>query len=122
MLFANLAKGAANSAVTPDIVIMTDGVTKIIIDAKYKPLKGLPDRADLNQVITYGARYNSPMVMLLHASRKSGESFTQLIGKVGDIDVLVGSINLNAADMKEEEIGFLAAINDLLVTACSEKN
>lgn len=113
MMFATAAS-EMNSPMKPDIVVVRDGGTRLVIDAKYKPLEKAPDRQDLNQVIAYGARYGSPRVMLLYASRKRTEPSTQALGTVGSMEVLVGRMDLGSADIQAEEHAFAAAVKALL--------
>jgi 5-methylcytosine-specific restriction endonuclease McrBC regulatory subunit McrC len=113
-LFESLKPGLMSPMVTPDIVVEIDGVTRLIIDAKYKLSFGLPDRSDLNQVITYGTRYACNKVMLLHAGRSLNQKFVEEIGKIGTQTLYVGHIDLGAEQIEEEEISFANAIADLL--------
>ena len=107
----------SNSAVTPDIVLMVDAKPDLIIDVKYKPQKGLPDRGDLNQVVTYGVRYECGNVMLLYPNRKKGGVFCELLGSVGGINVYIGRIDLDASDIEAEERLFAEALAGLVLAA-----
>lgn len=116
-MFVDRAPNQSNSAVTPDIVVMVDAKPDLIIDAKYKPQKGLPDRSDLNQVVTYGVRYGCSKVMLLYPNRKKEGAFCELLGSVGGIGVYSGRIDLDAADIETEEKLFAEALVGLIVPA-----
>lgn len=113
-MFADAGPGELNSDMKPDIVIVRDGATRLVIDAKYKPLEKAPDRADLNQVLAYGARYASPRVMLLYPRRDAEEPHALRLGSVGGIEVLVGRMDLNAVDISAEEGALAGALKALL--------
>lgn len=114
ILFDPVREGLKNPTVTPDIVLELNAKTTIIIDAKYKGAPNVPDRNDINQVVLYGAKYGAQHVMLLHAGRPAGRSHIELCGKVGDFHVYNGMIDLDAASIEDEEVGFVRAIAALL--------
>ncbi len=114
MMFLNAPRGAPNSPMRPDIVVVQEGAARLVIDAKYKPLEKVPDRGDLNQVIAYGARYASPRVMLLYARRDESEPHVLRLGEVGGIEVLVGRMDLDGEDIKAEEAAFVQAVKSLI--------
>lgn len=113
-LFDPAAAGTKNPTVTPDIVILREGRAKVIIDAKYKGAPAVPDRNDINQVILYGARYDAPHVMLLHAERPRGRAPVELCGKVGDYSVYNGMIDLSAKAIEDEESAFVQAVKNIM--------
>jgi 5-methylcytosine-specific restriction enzyme subunit McrC len=113
-LFDPMSLEITNPKVTPDIVIEVGGVTRLVIDAKYKPAPDLPDRNDLNQVILYGARYNADRIMVLHSGRPAGRSHVEQCGRVGSFDVYNGMIDLNADAMEKEEALFVDAVRAVL--------
>lgn len=109
-----LGKGD-NPTAKPDVVIEKDGKVILVIDAKYKPApKGLPDRDDTDQVVVYGARYDTNRVMVLHASRSEDQPHVELCGSVGSHQVYSGAVNLEAKTMPDEELAFVKAINSVL--------
>lgn len=106
-------QGTSPSA-TPDIVIEKGADVELVIDAKYKPLKGLKDRGELNQVICYGERYGARKVMLLYPTvPKHGHRIT-LVGKVGNIAFYQGALDLGAINLEEEEAVFSSDVHALL--------
>ncbi|MCX5518424.1 restriction endonuclease [Kaistia defluvii] len=113
-LYNSVPAGSSNPDATPDIVIEVNGRTALIIDAKYKPAPKSPDRNDVNQAIVYGARYDTPKVMLLHAGRPSGRMSVELCGSIGRYQVYNGMMDLNAPSIEKEEMGFVAAVLNLL--------
>ncbi len=114
VLFDPAEPGVKNVPVTPDIVIEVDGVPLVVIDAKYKPAPKQPERGDVNQVVLYGARYNTERVMLLHAGRAANEPPVSLLGGIGPYQVYNARIDLNADDIENEEQKLAAAIAALL--------
>lgn len=113
-MFADRAPNQSNSGVTPDIVVMVNAKPDLIIDAKYKPQRGLPDRGDLNQVVTYGVRYGCSKVMLLYPNRKMDGPFFERLGSVGGINVYIARIDLDAKDIEAEERLFAEALAELM--------
>ena len=88
----------------------------MVIDAKYKPLKRLPDRGELNQVVCYGERYNVQKVMLLYPTVPEHGRRLTLVGKVGDIFFYQGALNLGATDLEAEETAFISEVRAILDT------
>lgn len=107
-------QGKANPDMTPDIVIEVDGVTRLVIDVKYKSARKLPDREDTEQAITYGARYGCDHVMLLHAGRAASQGHADHVGNVGTFAVYNGLMNLEADPIEDEEAQLAEAIRLLL--------
>ncbi|RYE88590.1 MAG: restriction endonuclease [Hyphomicrobiales bacterium] len=106
--------GKANPDMTPDIVIEVDGVTRLVIDTKYKAAKKIPEREDTEQAITYGARYGCDNVMLLHAGRDATQGYADHVGNVGHFLVYNGLINLEADPIEDEEKKLADSIRALL--------
>jgi 5-methylcytosine-specific restriction enzyme subunit McrC len=97
----------------PDIVVR--GATQppvVIIDVKYKPVSGDPDRDDLNQVIAYGASYATPNVCVVQPSRK-GVSGLRRLGTIGGLGVFQYEYDLASDDLQRQEIQLTEAINGL---------
>ena len=101
---------------TPDVVVREEGavpVTRALLEVKYKPGSGAPDRGDLNQAVTYAASYRSPKVVLVQPRGDSGASGLRLLGTLGDIAVYQHIIDLGADDLAEEEAQFGQAVHRL---------
>jgi 5-methylcytosine-specific restriction endonuclease McrBC regulatory subunit McrC len=113
-LFDPVLDGITNPKVTPDIVVEVNGQIRIVIDAKYKPSPKIPDRDDINQIILYGARYNTNHIMILHSERPKGRHHVENSGRVGIFHVYNGMIDLSAAAIELEEEQFTEAIRELL--------
>jgi 5-methylcytosine-specific restriction enzyme subunit McrC len=107
-------QGKVNPDMTPDIVIEVDGMTRLVIDAKYKSARKLPDRGDTEQAITYGARYGCNRVMLLHAGRAPAQGYADYVGNVGAFAVFNGLVDLKAHSIEDEETRLAEAIRLLL--------
>jgi 5-methylcytosine-specific restriction enzyme subunit McrC len=96
---------------TPDVVFVTaNGSTPLVLEVKYKPASGAPERPDLNQVITYGASYRARNAVIVqpraHGSPRNG------LLRLGDIDALQVSqyvVDL-AGDLEAEEAALAAAL------------
>ncbi len=101
---------------TPDIV-MRDNASKyvlVVLDAKYKPANGKPDRDDLNQIITYAASFRSPRVVVVQPrSHDSDHAGLTQLGTMGRLKVFQYVINLGSADLVREEKAFGHAITQL---------
>lgn len=114
-LFSSFFANGSPPNATPDIVVNGKGTTEIVIDAKYKPVKNLPDRADINQIICYAQRYNSQKAMLLYPASNSFDTHVTFIGTIGDISVYKGMFNLSANDLLAEEKCFSEAVEKLII-------
>ena len=99
---------------TPDVVIRKQGLTELLIDAKYKRFRGRPDREDINQVLVYGLVYRCKRVALAYPHRSSTTNAIQRIGVVGGIELFIMLIDLGASDLEGEERLFVAATSSLL--------
>lgn len=113
-LFEDVLAGIENPRVTPDIVIEMEGKPVLVIDAKYKPIPRVPDRNDINQVVLYGAKYDTKQVMVLHSERPAERRSIERCGVVGTYSIYLGMVNLGAADIAAEEKAFVAAVRELL--------
>ena len=99
---------------TPDIVIENGTNVELVVDAKYKPIKRLPDRGELNQVVCYGERYGVQKVMLLYPMIPKHGGRITLVGKVGNISFYQGALDLGAPDLEAEEAAFSANVRKFL--------
>jgi len=95
-----------NVHTTPDVLIRNDqGVPVCVLDVKYKPYSGMPDRNDINQALTYALAYGTAICGLVYPSN-SPVGRVDAFGKVGGVDVFGFSIGLNAPDLLAEERRF----------------
>lgn len=104
----------------PDIVIRDttpagdDPSIPIVIDAKYKKVRGLPDRADINQAIAYAVSYRAPTVILAHPWVPDALRGTRRFGQIGELQLQQYAFNLGAEDLDAEEEAFATSILQLL--------
>lgn len=103
-LYEEPINSVASIKATPDIVFRnrSDASSRLVIDVKYKVCKGVPDRADLNQVVTYGVRYGSKAAALIYPASQQFNGLVRL-GRVGDIVVSAYGLDLGAEDMPRQE-------------------
>lgn len=101
-LFDDLAAPLAQ----PDIVVRLGNQMPIIIDVKYKDK---PDRADINQVVTYSASYRTNVTLLAHQSSGRGDSGLNAVGTIGPLKVLAYGFDLSA-NLEDQEKKFAETI------------
>ena len=109
-LFGRYEIGGQNPGATPDIVVEDDSRTLAVVDVKYKPARCLPDRADINQVITYAVRYECDKAMVLYPDIPEGSGSVVSVGRVGEIRVYRGGLDLGTKDIALEEQRSASAI------------
>lgn len=109
-LFSRFDVEGSNPSATPDIVIESDGKTLAVIDVKYKPSKKIPERAEINQIMCYGARYRCDKVMILYPQPVKNQAAVCSLGMVGKTQVFRTSLDLEAADLGTEEGAFGTAM------------
>lgn len=110
ILFNRFDLEGNSPSATPDIVIEADGKTLAVIDVKYKPSKKIPDRAEINQIMCYGARYACNKVMILYPQLVKNQEPVCSLGMIGTTQILRASLDLQAVDLPAEERSFVAAI------------
>jgi 5-methylcytosine-specific restriction enzyme subunit McrC len=116
---ANLA-GIAHEVVTvrgdgphtePDIVWRwSDGSHPLIADVKYTNVEGLAARSEVEQVVLYGIRYKSPIVMTIHPKRSDTKRGLYVAGRIDELLITQYRVDLSASDL-DAEMNLLA--NDL---------
>jgi len=94
----------------PDIVVEGPGDLPLIVDVKYKDK---PDRADVNQVVTYAACYRSRSVVLVHQAKTAAQTGLKLRGTINGVRVYGYGFDLAAQDLLAEEVKLAAAMFDL---------
>ena len=102
-LFESLEMDGDRPAATPDIVVGDGEGVVAVVDVKYRPARRIPERSEINQVVTYGVRYNCRKVMILYPETPKGGATVSLIGKIGAIGVYRGSLDLGAENLDREE-------------------
>lgn len=115
------ADSAVALTASPDVVIHNPSSTAaalpfpVILDMKYKPITGAPDRADLNQAIAYAAAYRALDVIVVHP--KADSSPLRGLRTVGTIDgrtVHAFAFDLNAFDIASEERELSSSVKGIL--------
>lgn len=91
----------------PDIVLQHPAGTVLIAEVKYKEK---PDRADINQAITYAVCYRTDKVVLIHQSRANGPFGLYPIGTINGISITGYGFNLDAHDLEKEEQAFASSL------------
>jgi len=101
---------------TPDIVLRySDQSHPVLIEVKNIPAKGLPDRAAINQVMTYAMSYRCPRVVLArprgHHDPNHG---LKLLGSIDRTELYQYVIDLGVEQLEAEDQRFGEAIGSLL--------
>lgn len=109
-LFEEFDIDGRSPAATPDIVVTHDGAVSAVIDVKYKPGRVVPERADINQVVTYAVRYGCERAMVLYPDAAGGRGPVVLIGRIGGIQVYRGGLDIGTSDIVLEERRSTAAV------------
>ena len=95
----------------PDIVCRRpDGSCPLVADVKYTNVENLADRSEVEQVVLYGIRYQSPIVMTIHPKRDGAERGLHVAGRIGPLLVTQYRVDLSNSDL-DAEMNLLA--NDL---------
>ncbi|ABF09540.1 5-methylcytosine restriction system specificity protein McrC [Cupriavidus metallidurans] len=76
---------------TPDVLVEKYSIPSIprnlVIDMKYKEVKNIVERGDLNQVIAYAASYQSAAAVFILPSRGPQQRGLQCLGTVAEIPI-----------------------------------
>ena len=95
----------------PDIVCRRpDGSHPLVADVKYTNVKDLADRSEVEQVVLYGIRYHSPIVMTIHPKRDNAKRGLHVAGRIGPLLITQYRVDLSSSDL-DAEMNLLA--NDL---------
>lgn len=104
---------------TPDILIEGNPYLQagndIVIDVKYKSIKNIAPRPDLNQIISYAVSYGSKYGLLVVPAISDKKSGLLSLGIISGIEFFQYAINLGAPDIEKEEKEFRRIILELLV-------
>ncbi|MEN5266783.1 hypothetical protein [Stenotrophomonas sp. TWI587] len=89
--------------VKPDLVITHNEKTLAVMDVKYRPYRGkVPDRSDVEQVVTYAAVYRARHAIIAVPQRPRDKPSIIRVGKVGNVNISVLAIDLNTDDLSAE--------------------
>lgn len=100
---------------TPDVVLRKNGdvgASNIVLDVKYKSVKKLADRADINQVIAYAASYGSKSAVLVYPS-SNGNHGLMCLGAFDKTTIFQYFLDLTNLDFDAEEKRFAKAMASL---------
>lgn len=103
-----------NREATPDIVVSQDGKSVCVIEVKYKPCKGHPERDNLNQLLTYAITYDVKTAVLLYPAMDKQETGIERIGTVQGIDCYKALVKLSTNQIEKEECILCEAIGNHL--------
>ena len=109
-------KGTYDSDATPDIVIAKRSkalAESLVMDSKYKIIRPLASREDINQVITYALSYSSTKAVLVYPFNTATEKGLNLLGRIGDVSAYQYVFDLGAVSIEEEEARFTEAVRNL---------
>lgn len=87
----------------PDVVFrMDNGAHPLVADVKYTNVREYADRSEVEQIVLYGLRYGSPMVMTIHPRRPDSKKGLHVVGRIGSLVVAQYRVDLGADDLKAE--------------------
>lgn len=101
--------------VNPDVLFESsaDGSFPLVADVKYTNVSTHADRSEVEQVMLYGVRYGSPIVVTIHPRRQNAAGGLIVSGKIGGILVTQYRVNLAAEDLDAEMDAMAQALSDL---------
>lgn len=89
----------------PDLVCMrSDGTVPLVGDVKYTRVSEHAGRSELEQVLLYGVRYRSPVVLTVHPRMEGQASGLFVSGRIGDTLVAQYRLDLDAVNLDAEVI------------------
>jgi 5-methylcytosine-specific restriction enzyme subunit McrC len=87
----------------PDVVCRrTDGSHPLVADVKYTNVDDLANRSEVEQVVLYGIRYRSPVVMTIHPKRDDARRGLHVAGCIGPMLVTQYRVDLGNNDLDAE--------------------
>lgn len=104
---------------TPDVVLRPSSAhsSPVLVEVKYKPLGGIPERSDVNQVIAYAASYRSHVVVLAQPVRRNADAGLRPLGQIDDLRVYTYGLDVGSAKLPRVESDFGKAMQNLLAAA-----
>ncbi|WP_238841318.1 McrC family protein [Prescottella equi] len=101
----------------PDIVFrLADGTHPVVADVKYTEVKDFADRSEVEQVVLYGVRYRSPVVLTIHPRRHGAAKGLHVAGRIGPMIVAQYRVDLGADSLEAEMEGMAAQIKELIAS------
>lgn len=102
---------------TPDVLFTrSDGSVPLVADVKYTNVTRYADRAELEQVMVYGVRYSSPVVLTIHPRRNNAVGGLVVSGRIGDILVVQYRVDLAANDLDAEMAAMAQSLIELIAS------
>ena len=99
---------------TPDVLIKNGQSEPVcVLDVKYKPYTGMPDRNDINQALSYALAYKTSICGLVYPTNTAAGRIDDF-GKVGGVAFYGFAMGLNAPDMVAEERRFATDVCTVL--------
>lgn len=106
--------GASPNA-TPDVLFVDgDGAFPLVADVKYTNVTRHAERSELEQVMTYGVRYRSPVVLTIHPRRHNADGGLVVSGTIGDVLVAQYRVDLAADDLDAEMVAMAQSLEALI--------
>lgn len=100
---------------TPDVLFEdVTGHFPLVADVKYTNAHRYAERSELEQVMTYGVRYRSPVVLTIHPRRHNADGGLVVSGNIGDILVAQYRVDLAADDLDAEMIAMAQSLEALI--------
>jgi 5-methylcytosine-specific restriction enzyme subunit McrC len=87
----------------PDVVCRRpDGTHPLVADVKYTNVEDLANRSEVEQVVLYGIRYQSPIVMTIHPKRDDARRGLHVAGRIGPLLITQYRVDLGNNDLDAE--------------------
>ncbi|MGW0247992.1 5-methylcytosine restriction system specificity protein McrC [Nocardia goodfellowii] len=114
---SEVGKGTDPNA-TPDILFtQRGGGVPLVADVKYTNVTRYAARSELEQVMVYGVRYGSPIVLTIHPRRKYAAGGLVICGRIGDVLVAQYRVDLAADDLDVEMAAMAQSLVELIASA-----
>ena len=102
----------------PDIVCRRpDGSHPLVADVKYTNVENLANRSEVEQVVLYGIRYKSPIVMTIHPKRDRASRGLHVAGRIGPLLITQYRVDLSGSDLGAEMKLFADDLRALLASS-----
>lgn len=112
---------SANAVTKPDLLLRDNtGRVALVGDVKYTNVSEHAGRSEVEQVILYGARYRSPVVLTVHPRQHGAAGGLFASGRIGDSLVLQYRLDLAAEDLDGEVDRMADALRPFLAATPQE--
>ena len=102
----------------PDIVCRrSDGSHALVADVKYTNVDDLAERSEVEQVVLYGVRYDSPIVMTIHPKRDGAKRGLHLAGRIGPFLITQYRVDLSSNDLDAEMLTLASDLRALITSS-----